>query len=392
MNTDRNINLLFLIKLAKWLMLYMPVSFLFYEENNFGIQEYLILHAVYSGVIAFLEVPSGYIADVWGRKPAIILGTLMGSIGFGMYSISYSLTGFLIAEILLGIGQSLLSGADTALLYDTLLQKNKEEKYLKVEGRITAVGNFAEAFAGIFVSLVILSSFRGYFILQTGLAFAAFIASLFLIEPKIKNNKTRNHGFQDIINIVVTTFSKEKKLRNYIVFSAAIGFGSLAMAWITQPIFFEIGLKKSLFGIAWVILNLFVALGSLSSNFMNKVLGIKGAIVFMTLTLPIGFILVGLDLSMTAFIPLALLYFIRGTAHPILKKYINMHTSSEQRATIFSLRSLLIRLMFFAIGPILGFLSEKISLSHALYLCSVSVLIPAVIFMFLLITGKKSRM
>ena len=75
----RNLSILYIIKLAKWFMLYMPVSFLFYLENGFSEKEYLILHAVYSGVIAIFEVPSGYIADIWGRKPAIIFGALFGN-------------------------------------------------------------------------------------------------------------------------------------------------------------------------------------------------------------------------------------------------------------------------------------------------------------------------
>ena len=101
----RNLSLLYIIKLSKWFMLYMPISYLYYLENNFSQFEYLTLHAVYSGVIAFFEVPSGYIADVWGRKTAMSGGLIFGVLGFSVYSITGGLIFFLVAEILLGIGQ-----------------------------------------------------------------------------------------------------------------------------------------------------------------------------------------------------------------------------------------------------------------------------------------------
>lgn len=390
MKAKRNISLLFLIKLAKWFMLYMPVSFLFYIENGFGNKEYLLLHAIYSGVIAFLEIPSGYIADVWGRRPAIILGGLLGTIGFGFYSISYSLLGFLMAEILLGIGQSLLSGADTALLYDSLKEAKKEKEYIKIEGRITALGNVAEAMAGIFVSIIVFKLYRNYFVLQTVLTFIAFIAALFLYEPA-KEKASRKVGFSDILSIVNTTLRKNKILRNFVVFSSIIGFASLCTAWLAQPVFFRIGIEEKHFGFAWVFLNAIVAVGSITASKVNSGLGLKGSLIYIGIPLSFGFGLVALNLTYYAFIPLVLLFFVRGTAHPILKNYINQNTDSSKRATVLSLRSLIIRFLFFGMGPLLGVVSEKFSLEFALYLCGITVLVPAFIVILLILLGINTQ-
>ncbi len=370
----KNLTLLYIIKLAKWFMLYMPVSFLFYLENGFSEKEYLFFHAVYSGIIALLEVPSGYIADVWGRKPALILGGFFGFLGFGTYSLSYGFIGFLGAEILLGIGTSLLSGADTAILYDTLYNAGKEKKYLKVESNITAVGNIAEASAGLFVSIIVFSLYRNYFILQTGIALLAFLAALFLKEPKL-HKQTRKAGFKDILEIVNHSLRENKKLRNMILFSAFVGFASLSMAWLAQPIFKAIDLNEKHFGFAWVLLNSMVSLGSFFSYRINKTLGMKGSLLYMTLAFPLGFFIVGLNISLIAFIPLLILFFIRGSAHPMLKNYINELTESSQRATVFSIRSLIIRVLFFILGPLLGWVSNVYSLRHALNMCGITTLI-----------------
>ena len=72
----------------------------------------MVLQAIYSVSIVALEIPSGYFADVLGRRRTLILGVIMGTVGMGIYSLSYGFLGFLIAELVLGIGQSFVSGAD----------------------------------------------------------------------------------------------------------------------------------------------------------------------------------------------------------------------------------------------------------------------------------------
>ena len=126
-----NIWKLYLIKIAKWFMLYMPYIVPFYTNNNLDMHQIMVLQAVYSVSIVVLEIPSGYFADVIGRRRTLILGTLLGAIGFAIYSFSYAFLGFLLAELVLGFGTSFVSGADSALLYDSLLDNRKEKEYIR---------------------------------------------------------------------------------------------------------------------------------------------------------------------------------------------------------------------------------------------------------------------
>lgn len=164
---SRNIPLLYLIKISKWFMLYIPAVKLFYVENGLNDTDLFVLHAFYSFVIFLAEVPSGYLADVIGRKKTMVGGLFLGAAGFAAYALTSSYTGFLLAEIALGLGQSFISGADSALLYDSLLQENKAPRYLRDESRITASGNAAEAIAGIVFTLLAFQSMRHYYAIQT---------------------------------------------------------------------------------------------------------------------------------------------------------------------------------------------------------------------------------
>src|SRR5210317_775949 len=112
-NYRRNIYNLYLIKLSKWLMLIMPIVALFYNENGLDELDIYLLQAIYSLSVVIMEIPSGYMADIVGRKKTLVLGGVLGTLGFVIYSISSSFLGFLIAEVTLGIGGSFISGADS---------------------------------------------------------------------------------------------------------------------------------------------------------------------------------------------------------------------------------------------------------------------------------------
>ena len=55
----------------------MPIIVLFYEDHGLGLQDVFILKSVYSVAAVALEIPSGYLADVWGRKKSLILGCIV---------------------------------------------------------------------------------------------------------------------------------------------------------------------------------------------------------------------------------------------------------------------------------------------------------------------------
>ena len=112
---QRNLIALYLVKLSKWFTLVMPIIVLFYEEHRLGLQDVFILKSVYSVAAVALEVPSGYLADVWGRKRCIVAGCVLFFGGYLCYSLTSTFAAFLVAEILLGeYGQRIQDAAERA--------------------------------------------------------------------------------------------------------------------------------------------------------------------------------------------------------------------------------------------------------------------------------------
>lgn len=362
---DKNIIRLYIIKLAKWLMLTMPILYLFYKENGLSTQDLFLLKAVYSFAIVVLEVPSGYLGDVWGRKNTLILGSCLGFLGFALYCVSTGFWAFLACEIILGVGQSFISGSDSAMLYDSLQATGKSNTYLKMEGKMISAGNFAEAVAAPIGVLIAMISLRTPFYFQALIAFTAVPAALTLVEPERKQMKGHT-SFSQILSIVRFAVKEDKELRAAILYSSIMGTATLTMAWFVQPYFAHIALPLALYGILIPALNLAAGLVSMRAWMVEEKLGRNTTMIAIALGIAAGYLIMGIAGSLTGLVFLFIFYGIRGVATPVLRNQINEITPSDIRATVLSVRNLTIRLAFAVLGPLLGWQADRAGLPFAL--------------------------
>ena len=356
----------------------MPVVVLFYQDNGMGMQEIFILKAIYSVAIVGMEVPSGWMADVWGRKKTLLAGSFLGAFGFLIYSFSFGFWAFAIAEIVLGIGHACVSGADSAMLYDSLKAAGKTERYTKNEGRITSAGNFAEAFAGVLGGLLAAISLRSPFYFQFVVAAIAIPAAFTLVEPKVHTIE-HIHSLKKIVRNIRSTLTHNHNLRISILLSAITGTSTLTFAWLVQPYFIAIGLPVEMYGIFWTALNLTVGVSSVFAHRVEIFLGKTYSLYAIIILLTLGYLLSGIFISMWGIVFLFIFYLVRGIASPILKNYINQYTQSEIRATILSVRDFIIRIIFAVIGPLLGWMTDNINLESAFIFAGGIYLVSAVV-------------
>lgn len=378
---QRNLIALYLVKLSKWFTLVMPIIVLFYEEHKLGLQDVFILKSVYSVAAVALEVPSGYLADVWGRKRCIVAGCVLFFGGYLCYSLTSTFAAFLVAEILLGIGQTMINGADSALLYDTTVHHGRENLYLRYEGRITMIGNFAEAVAGIFGGLLAVYSLRYPFYAQAVVAFVGIPAAMALREYA-PANKVQS-PWEEILRILKYSLVTNKKLCCNIMYSGIIGAATLTMAWFVQPVLMQLETPTEWYGVIWTVLNLTVGVAALYSDRVEQLFGMNKMNILILSVIAGGYVALAYNLTYAGLGILLLFYIFRGFATPILKGYINQMTFSEMRATVLSIRNFVIRLMFAAIAPFIGWLNDMYSLQVALLASAALIFIPGAVFLAL---------
>jgi MFS family permease len=364
-SVKRNLTALYLIKIAKWMNLVMPVIVLFYKSNGLTMKDIFLLQSVYSLTLMTLEIPTGYFADRAGRKSSILIGAMLGFTGYLAYSFSFGFWQFVVAEVILGVSQSLVSGADSAMLYDTLTAAKHNDRYTQLEGRVTSIGNFGEAFAGVIGGLLAVLSLRTPFYVQTCVALIAVPAAIMLVEPPIKTIKIKP-GLNEIRSIMYNVLHGNVKLKWNTFFSAITGAATLTMAWFAQPYFGQIKLPVSMYGVLWAVLNLSVGIAAVYAWKFEKKLGAIKTVIVFTAAIFGSYLLLPLMPGISGLGILLVFYLARGLATPTLRNYINIITTSEVRATVLSVRNFLIRLIFAVTGPLWGWITDKYSLQSAI--------------------------
>lgn len=361
---------MYLLKGIMWFMVSMPIIVLFFQEHGLSLSKVMILQSVYSISVALFEIPSGYIADIFGRKKAIIISTILSFIGYVLFSFFSDFTVFIIAEILIGVGGSLMSGSDSAIIYDTLIENNNKKKYTKVEGKNYAIGNFSEAIAGILGGILAASSIYYPVYIQTIILSFSIPIAFSIIEPKINNTNTKKKDLK-IRNILKNTLFYDKKLKWLIIFSATMGVATLSIAWFCQPFFKSINIPIVYFGLIWAILNLSVGITSYNSYRIEKNMSPIKIMTIISILMPICFFFISVVNSIFSLLFILLIYLIRGIVTPLLRNYINIEISSEKRATVLSIRSFFIRIAFASTAPLFAFFAENTSISYVFYLLSI---------------------
>ena len=373
MQLRHNILKMYLLKAVLWFMVAMPIIVLFFQEHGLTLTEVMLLQAIYSLSVALFEIPSGYIADIFGRKQTIVFSTIFSFIGFLVFSFYGGFYAFALAQVLIGIGGSLMSGSDSAIIYDTLLETKSKTSYTKIEGRNYAIGNFSEAAAGILGGFLAVGSLYLPIYVQTSILFFSIPIALTLVEPTIHEENKLDRSFRAIMEVVKFSLVDNTRLRWLIIYSSAMGVATLSMAWFAQPFFKEVGVPLAYFGILWAGLNFSAGLTSFNAHQFDKKENNHKILIFLSLGMITSFILLGFNSSMFGLVFILIIYLLRGIVTPILRNAINENTTSNKRATVLSIRSFIIRISFAICAPILGYIAENYSLSNSFYVLALVV-------------------
>ncbi len=117
---------------------YYPVFTILFIDFGLTLSQFALMNAVWAATIVIMEVPSGALADIWGRRNLLILASALMIIEMLLLCIvprGYSgilFTVFLINRILSGTAEAAASGADEALAYDALKAAGGESQWRHV--------------------------------------------------------------------------------------------------------------------------------------------------------------------------------------------------------------------------------------------------------------------
>lgn len=136
LSLDRQLRLLRAYATLTYPFACVPFLFLYFQQHGLDTAGYGTVIGAYYLAMFLAELPTGVLADRLGRKPMLVAGPLLLAAGFFALWSWPTPTGFVVGEVLLGVGHAVLSGPPATLLYEALRAEGQEHRYLAEEARI----------------------------------------------------------------------------------------------------------------------------------------------------------------------------------------------------------------------------------------------------------------
>ena len=179
----RNVRLFMAFRILFNIRFYYPVFMVMFLKYGITLEQFGLLNAVWAVVIVLLEVPSGALADILGRKALLVAAAIMMTVEMLLLAVvpigsSWVFPALLLNRVLSGAAEAFASGADEALAFDSLKAIGKDGDWPRVLERLMQVGGLATIFAMVTGSLVYSPD-----LIQTASDWAGYKTLITLIAP-----------------------------------------------------------------------------------------------------------------------------------------------------------------------------------------------------------------
>jgi predicted MFS family arabinose efflux permease len=366
---SRDLRLFHVYRLLSTSYLFLPVLVTFFVGRGLDFTHLALLNSVYALTAIIFEVPTGALADRFGRCRAMMLGSLLMAIGCVVDYNGRDFWTFALGEGLLALGMTLTSGADSAYLYDLLLANGREHEYRRQEGSATAaklLGAAAALVAGGFIGRH--APAATYAATACVCAGAALVAMM-MREPPIQRDDDSDflHGMAHAARAVI----KRPPLRFAVGFSVLM-FTLLRMGIYLYPTYLGgAGLDVAWVGVVLALLSVIGAGAAQRIEAVRRRVGEARLIWGLPLALAASYVVLGRWFAVWGIALLAVQSLVNGLYSPFSKELLNREIAdSGQRATVLSVESMARRLAFGVFAPVAGLLIDAHGLPAGFYLCA----------------------
>ncbi|HSX30673.1 MAG TPA: MFS transporter [Candidatus Saccharimonadales bacterium] len=373
---------------------YNTIDTLYYRHFSLSFAQIGLLAALSAGVQLVLELPSGAIADVYGKKKSLIVASILLCLAVGAMTIGSSFTTFLIAFALWGASGAFRSGADSALLYDSLQHIELESKYRTYTGRTKALSLSLDILSAGLAPLLFGLNVRLPYLISFIACAALVIVSFSFYE--INRNSARAQGLFVSNYKQVASASREivsHRLLLWLVLFNTLLFtaGGIFSEIIASPFMIEVKhYTLHEFAGVLIIANIIQTGVAFFADRIARTVGVKGGFALIGLGVPVLLVLLLLSPSLvTAGLFWGMIFALWSFGEIVISNDLAHNASDAQRATVFSFSSFTTSGLTLAALPLAGLLATHTSLSTTLL--TVAALFGVMSVTLLLLHGKAAR-
>ena len=363
MNVNSTISRYYAFVFFKDLAFFSAVLVPFFTDwGGINLTQVQILQSWFMFWMFILEIPTGAVADFIGRKHSLALGALVVAVAALVYGSLPNFGVFLLGEFLFATAMAMMSGADEALLYDSLKEVGREDESRKFFGRANSIrltGMLLAAPIGSFIASRI--GLNMPMVLSAIPYLLASVIAWSIREPGIRVKNSESIRYLIIVREGIKSLKENKKLKLLAIDAIVVSSAANFIIWLYQPFLKLVGIPILYFGGVHAMLVLAEII--VSSNFerLTKILkGDKQYLRFSAAVVAFSFFLVALfpnALSVFAFV------IIGGgvglTRLNFMSAIMNKYIDSKNRATILSSISMFRRFALVFLNPIMGFIADR---------------------------------
>lgn len=368
----RNNVLLYSFNFLKSLHFFGALAVPFYLVRlEFSYTQMFMLEMIFSVCVFLAEVPTGVVADKFGRKTSLFLGALIFGLSFVLIGKTLSLPLLVVAQVAGAIGNSLISGADKALVYENAKLNGKtNDETVAIASRYDAFGTAGSLAAFPLGSIFVASGIVPY-TNALGLVFVAtgicIMVAAFLVLPVAeKTQEVNGNGRYNSLGTLrhaaegCAFVFKNPQLRRFSLNYSVISALTFLMFWFYQSLLLENGVDVGWNGFVAAGFNLGATLLLLASGIIQRKFGTNRTLFLSSLIPGILYIsLFGFYNSLpVVFVAIFGITMLRLFRSPLLETLMNNQIQDANRATVLSGVSMMQRILVAAFYPLAGLLMD----------------------------------
>ena len=385
----QNIYYLFTSSRAFCIQIVFTLSAIYYvSQAGLNPLQLVLLGTIMELAILFFEIPTGLVADFFGRKKSLVIGTFMIGSAHLLEGSIPSFWAIAVGAALWGIGWTFISGAETAWIADELENKQLDEVFLK-GARYSSLGSFI----GIIMSVIlaILFTVQIAILIAGGLLILLAISSVKMIpETKFTSIAREDTSSMQQMKKALTDGLSQIK-GNTILFGLAaitlfVGLASEGFDRLWGAHFIEGFQMKEEETVYWF--GAFYAISFLLNIGLLKIIEtyVKDRLAMVLVFLNGLLVVAMLYFAITdAFLIAAILYWgiasLRAVNYPLMNVMTNQQLDSEGRATTLSMYGQLDAFGQVAGGPLVGMIALYTSVQGGI-ITSALLIIPTLYFLW----------
>jgi predicted MFS family arabinose efflux permease len=383
---EANIWKTYAFQLLQSFQLWWPIWVLYLTDfRGFSLTQVSGLEALFWVVIVLGEVPTGAVADRFGRKVSLMLGAACVVVAVVVFGVASNYWIVLASYVAWAFGLTFQSGADAALTFESLRAVGREQDYPRVAGvglGIFSLGTLAGMLAG--APLAASTDLQFPILASAGIAFVALLVAATYREPPEVEGEERL-PYRTLVAESARTAWRQPPVRAMLLVSALLIGATNAAGIFAQPFLDHHDVPVRFFGLAQAPMRLAGIAGAVLAYRIVSTFGLRATLIAAPVIMTASYALLGGWNSVYAFGATTTIVMTSNVLMPVVNNYVNLRIPNNQRATILSFRQLLSSVIIASFQPGLGVIADTISL-EAVFIASaafVAVTVPAALFYWL---------